>query len=369
MSADSLLRTPLYDRHVALGARMVPFSGWEMPLQYSGTLAEHRAVRSQVGVFDISHMGKFLLRGAQVRSQLERLVPSSLADLEKGQGRYTVLLNERGGIVDDLIFYCGGGDPERAGWEVWAVIVNAATTQKDKDWLLQHLEEVELRDRSAEQSLLAIQGPEAEAAFQPLVRDDLGAIARFGHATVALKNSEDFAFVARTGYTGEDGFEVMLPIAAGVQLWDRLLDAGVTPCGLGSRDTLRLEASLHLYGQDMDDDTTPLEASLGWLVHWKRKGEFIGRSVLERQKAEGLPRKLAWVTMDGREIARPGYDVMVDGSTVGTVVSGTKSPMLGKGIAIAYLPPALAKSGTKIEIAIRGKHCPATVVKRPFYPQ
>ena len=367
MSSESLLRTPLYDRHVALGARMVPFSGWEMPLQYSGTLAEHRAVRSQAGVFDISHMGKFVLRGANVRSQLETLVPSSLADLEAGQGRYTVLLNDNGGIVDDLILYCAGADAERSDWESWPTIVNAATTEKDSAWLQQHLDDVELVDLSGDRILLAVQGPEAETVLQTLVDTELGAIAKFCHATVPLKEGQGEAFVARTGYTGEDGFEVMLPIPAGTWMWEQLLAAGVTPCGLGCRDTLRLESSLHLYGQDMDDETSPLEASLGWLVHLDRKGEFIGRSVLERQKVDGLSRKLAWVVMDGREIARPGYDVVVDGETVGTVVSGTKSPMLGKGVAIAYVPPHVAKSGSQVGIDVRGKICPAMTVKRPFY--
>ena len=369
MASDPLRRTPLYDRHVALGARMVPFGGWEMPLQYSGTLAEHRAVRTKSGVFDISHMGKFLLRGPNLRSQLEKLVPSCLADMEAGQGRYTVLLNENGGIVDDLILYSAGTDAENSDWEAWPTIVNAATTEKDRNWLIEHLDGIELVDLSSDRILLAVQGPQAEAALQAFVEDDLGTISKFCHATVTCKGGKGKAFVARTGYTGEDGFEIMLPIPAGDWLWEQLLETGVTPCGLGCRDTLRLEASLHLYGQDMDDDTTPLEASLGWLVHWSRKQDFIGRNVLERQKAEGLNRKLAWVMMTSREIPRPGYEVVVDGELVGTVVSGTKSPMLGKGIAIAYVPPRLAKSGTSIGINVRGKICPAITVKRPFYPQ
>ena len=369
MVSHPLFRTPLYDRHVALGARMVPFSGWEMPLQYSGTLAEHRAVRTQSGVFDISHMGKFVLRGPNLRSQLERLVPSCLADMEVGQGRYTVLLNENGGIVDDLILYCAGTDVECSDWEAWPTIVNAATTAKDRKWLMDRLEGIELVDLSSDRILLAVQGPQAETTLQPLIEENLGVITKFSHATVTCKEGQGEVFIARTGYTGEDGFEIMLPIPTGDWLWQKLIEAGVTPCGLGCRDTLRLEASLHLYGQDMDDDTTPLEASLGWLVHWSRKQDFIGRDMLERQKAKGMNRKLAWVMMAGREIPRPGYEVVVDGEAVGTVVSGTKSPMLGKGIAIAYVPPQLAKSGTSIGINVRGKVCPAITVKRPFYPQ
>ena len=366
MSAEPLLRTPLYDRHCALGAKMTPFSGWDMPLKYSGTLAEHRAVRTGAGVFDISHMGKFILRGANLRSQLEALVPSSLADLTPGQGRYTVLLNNNGGIVDDLIVYYSGPDTTTPDLECWPIIVNAATSAKDKQWLLDHLETVDLEDLSNDRILLAIQGPQALANFQPFVHDDLTAIPRFSHATIQLQSGESI-FAARTGYTGEDGFEVMLPIPAGLQLWDDLLNAGVTPCGLGSRDTLRLESSLHLYGQDMDDDTTPLEASLGWLVHWDRKGDFIGKGTLDQQRQAGLTRKLAWVVMDGREIPRPGYSIMSEGQPVGTVVSGTKAPMLGKGVAIAYVLPHLAKSGTDLIVDIRGKQCSAKTVKRPFY--
>jgi aminomethyltransferase len=231
----------------------------------------------------------------------------------------------------------------------------------------QHCQNVEFSDLSRDRVLLALQGPTAEKQFQAFVRADLGAISRFGHATVPLEREGESAFVARTGYTGEDGFEVMLSIPAGIWLWQQLLAAGVQPCGLGARDTLRLEAALHLYGQDMTEDTTPLEASLGWLVHWPQKGDFIGRAVLERQKQEGLSRKLAFLAMESREIARPGYAVLQDGETVGTVTSGTKSPLLGKGIAIAYLPPALAKVGTAITVDVRGKSCLATVVKRPFY--
>ena len=190
--------------------------------------------------------------------------------------------------------------------------MNAATTEKDRNWLLQHLDGIELEDLSGDRILLAVQGPQAEAALQPLVEEDLGTISKFCHATATCKDGHGEAFVARTGYTGEDGFEIMLPISAGDWLWQQLLAAGVTPCGLGCRDTLRLESSLHLYGQDMDGDTTPLEASLGWLVHLDRKSDFIGREVLERQKVEGLNRKLAWVVMAGREIARPGYDVVVE---------------------------------------------------------
>ncbi|MEO0854046.1 MAG: glycine cleavage system aminomethyltransferase GcvT [Cyanobacteria bacterium J06648_11] len=368
MSEVALNRTPFYDRHLALGAKMVPFSGWEMPVRYQSTIAEHRAVRSRVGVFDISHMGKFVLRGARVRAQLERIVPSSLANTEPGQSRYTVLLNERGGIVDDLILYNQGRDRENPDWECWTTIVNAATTVKDWNWMQQHLQEVTFEDLSGDRVLLAIQGSQAIEVLQPCVRESLREMPRFGHATgTSSDRPQDSVFVARTGYTGEDGFEVMLSPEAGLALWDRLLEAEVVPIGLGARDTLRLEAALHLYGQDMDDDTTPLEAGLSWLVDWSEARDYIGRSALVAQKQQGVTRRLVGLVLDGREIARPGYAVASREDVIGHVVSGTKSPTLGKAIALAYVPPTLAKVGTEVRVKVRDRFCPATVVKRPFY--
>ncbi|MEO1132220.1 MAG: glycine cleavage system aminomethyltransferase GcvT [Cyanobacteria bacterium J06639_1] len=368
MSEAALRRTPLYDRHLALGAKMVPFSGWEMPVRYQSVMAEHRAVRSRVGAFDISHMGKFVLRGANVREQLERIVPSSLAQTEPGHSRYTVLLNDRGGIVDDLILYNQGQDSQNPDWERWMTIVNAATTAKDWSWMQQHLPDVTLEDLSGDRVLLAIQGPQAVEALQSFVRESLREMPRFGHATVTLSDRpQDPVFAARTGYTGEDGFEVMLPPKAGLNLWDRLLEAEVIPIGLGARDTLRLEAALHLYGQDMDDDTTPLEAGLSWLVDWSEERDYIGKSALVAQKQAGVQRRLVGLVMNGREIARPGYEVVSDGTATGQVVSGTQAPTLGKAIALAYVPPNLAKVGTDLSVKVRDRLCPATVVKRPFY--
>ncbi|MEO0801231.1 MAG: glycine cleavage system aminomethyltransferase GcvT [Cyanobacteria bacterium J06642_2] len=368
MSHESLQRTPLFERHLALKAKMVPFSGWEMPVRYQGVMAEHRAVRSRAGVFDISHMGKFVLRGPHVRAQLERIVPSSLAAIQPGQSRYTVMLNERGGIVDDLILYDRGRDRQNPDWECWTTIVNAATTVKDWNWMQQHLSDVTFEDLSGDRVLLAVQGPEAAEILQTLVREPLHEIPRFGHGPVMLSDrSDDVGFIARTGYTGEDGFEVMLPPAAGLELWDRLLAAEVVPCGLGARDTLRLEAALHLYGQDMDDDTTPLEAGLSWLVDWSEERDYIGKSALLEQKQAGVRRRLVGLIMSGREIARSGYEVAHGDAPVGTIVSGTQAPTLGKAIALAYVSPTLAKVGTELNVKIRDRFCPATVVKRPFY--
>ncbi len=361
-----LSRTPLYDLVLELNPRMVPFSGWEMAVQYSGINKEHEAIRSSVGMFDISHMGKFSLSGSQLIEVLQPLVPSDLSRLQPGQAQYTVLLNAEAGILDDIIFYYQGIDP-KTGKQQGVMIVNAATKSRDKAWIMAHLEgtETDLIDHSESQILIAIQGPQAEAVLQQFVKEDLSTLPFFGHLNATILNQP--GFIARTGYTGEDGFEVMIAPELGKQLWQELLDVGVTPCGLGARDTLRLEAAMALYGQDINLTTTPLEAGLGWLVHLDRKNDFIGRSVLEQQKTQGVSRRLVGLEMQGRYIARHDYPVKVEGETVGIVTSGTLSPTLGKAIALAYLPTEFAKLGKAVDVEIRGKDYPATVVKRPFY--
>ncbi|MGI0484529.1 glycine cleavage system aminomethyltransferase GcvT [Pantanalinema rosaneae CENA516] len=360
-----LYRTPLYDLSLELNARMTEFSGWEMPVQFSGITREHQAVRTSAGMFDISHMGKFTLTGNKVLEQIQRLVPSDLSRLQPGQAQYTVLLNPQGGIIDDLIFYYQGLDS--VGQERWVVIVNAGTTQKDKTWLLEQLDltAIEFQDLSQDKALIAVQGPQAVAHLQEFVSEDLSGIKAFGHLEATVLGHP--GFLARTGYTGEDGFEVMVDPAVAVALWRSLLLAGVTPCGLGARDTLRLEAAMCLYGQDIDDTTTPLEAGLGWLVHLDSKGAFIGRSVLETQKQAGVQRRLVAIQMQGRNIARHGYSVLHEGSVVGEVTSGTQSPTLGYAIALAYVPTALSKPEQILDVEIRGKQYPAIVVKKPFY--
>ncbi|XDE62517.1 glycine cleavage system aminomethyltransferase GcvT [Arthrospira platensis BEA 1257B] len=362
----TLTRTPLYDLSVELKGRMVPFSGWEMAVQYSGITQEHQAVRSQVGLFDISHMGKFYLEGEQLINALEPLFPSSLSRLQPGQAQYTVLLNGSGGILDDVIFYYQGLDPA-TGNQRGMMIVNAATKSRDKAWVVAHLEGtgVALEDLSRSQVLIAVQGPQAEAVLGSLVEADLSAVANFGHIETTLFGKP--AFIARTGYTGEDGFEVMVNPDTGVNLFRELIEVGATPCGLGARDTLRLEAAMALYGQDIDTHSTPLEAGLGWLIHWDEKGDFIGRESLEAQKSGGLSRRLVGLEMQGRYIARHGYSVKVGGEVVGEITSGTMSPTLGKAIALAYVPVELAKIGSQVEVEIRNQIYPATVVKRPFY--
>jgi aminomethyltransferase len=360
-----LARTPLFNQEVGLNARMTEFSGWEMPVQYSGITREHQAVRTKAGMFDISHMGKFAFIGMNVLEQLQYLVPSDLSRLQPGQAQYTVLLNPQAGIIDDLIFYYQGQDAN--GQQRWMVIVNAATTQKDKTWMLEHLDasQVDLQDLSKDKVLIAVQGPDAAEILQALVQDDLSSVKAFGHLQSTVLGQP--GFLARTGYTGEDGFEVMVDPATGIALWQALVEAGVTPCGLGARDTLRLEAAMALYGQEIDDSTTPLEAGLGWLVHLDSKGDFIGRSVLEQQKQIGVQRRLVGLKMQERAIARHGYPVFHDGQPVGEVTSGTQSPTLGQAIALAYVPTALSKPGQLLEVQIRGKLYPTLVVKRPFY--
>lgn len=361
----SLKRTPLFPLAQQLKARFTGFGGWEMPVQFSGITKEHEAVRNSVGMFDISHMGKFTLQGKNLISQLQRLVPSDLSRLQPGQAQYSVLLNPQAGIIDDIIFYYQGQDS--SGVERGVIIVNAATTDKDKAWLLENLdiEEINFQDLSPDKVLIAIQGPKATSILQQFVSADLTPVKAFGHLEAEVLGKP--GFLARTGYTGEDGFEVMVDPDVGMELWQKLLDAGVTPCGLGARDTLRLEAAMALYGQDIDDNTTPLEAGLGWLVHLDTKGDFIGRSVLEQQKAKGVERKIVGLQMQGRNIARHDYPVLSTGETIGQVTSGTLSPTLGYPVALAYVNANLAKVGQNLEVKIRNKTYPAVVVKRPFY--
>jgi aminomethyltransferase len=357
---DSQKQTPLYDLHLDAKARMVEFGGWIMPVQYKGIMAEHHAVRSNVGMFDVSHMGKFIFKGKNALGSLQKLVPSNLARLKSGQAQYTVLLNPDGGIIDDVIFYCHG-DHE------WSMIVNASTTDKDRAWITEHLVDFdgEFSDRSSEQTLIAVQGKDAIRFLQGIVSEDLTQVKKFGHISTKVLSSP--SFVARTGYTGEDGFEIMTDIAIGQELWAKLIDEGVTPCGLGCRDTLRLEAGMHLYGQDLNDRISPLEADLGWIVHLKEKEDFIGRPALESQLQLGVSKQFVALEMQGKNIARHDYLILFEDEVVGIVTSGTLSPTLGKAIALGYIPSHLAAIGQIVQVQIRNQTYPAQVVKRPFY--
>ncbi|HEY9888409.1 MAG TPA: glycine cleavage system aminomethyltransferase GcvT [Candidatus Obscuribacterales bacterium] len=360
----TLLRTPLHALSADLNARFTEFAGWEMAVQYSGIKQEHQAVRTAAGMFDISHMGKFCLRGRGVLAVLQRLVPSDLSRLRAGSAQYTVLLNEAGGIIDDLIIYDQGTTAD--GSDRVTLIVNAATTAKDKAWLVAHLPpDIVCEDMSRDRVLIAVQGPGAIAHLQQVTSADLSQVGRFGHLESTVLGAD--AFFARTGYTGEDGFEVMVAPTTGQALWQTLLDQGVVPCGLGARDTLRLEAAMALYGQDITDATTPLEAGLQWLVHLDGAGDFIGRSRLEQQSLTGPDRRLVGLQLTGRNIARHDYPVLHEGQPVGVVTSGTLAPTLGYPVALAYVPTALAKIGQPLAVAIRGQSYPAQVVRRPFY--
>ncbi|GAB4287429.1 MAG: glycine cleavage system aminomethyltransferase GcvT [Oscillatoriaceae cyanobacterium] len=361
----TLLRTPLYELSAALNARMTPFSGWEMPVQYTGVVEEHTKVRTAAGMFDISHMGKFAVQGENLLEAFQYLVPSDLTTLQPGEAKYTVLLNPSGGIIDDIIFYYQGRSD--TGVQRGMTIVNAATCSKDWEWLQTHLAGtgVQLQDLSRQKVLIAVQGPQAEEKLQQFVATNLSELRPFGHVeTLVLAEP---AFMARTGYTGEDGFEVMLDPEVGATLWRELLAVGVTPCGLGARDTLRLEAAMALYGQDIDDNTTPLEAGLGFCVQLEAKGDFIGREVLAAQKQNGVERRLVGLEMPGRGIPRHGYPVLFEGQRVGEITSGSWSPTLSRAIGLAYVPTHLAKIGQELEVEIRGKLYPVVVVKKPFY--
>jgi aminomethyltransferase len=363
-----LQRTPLFDAAKAAGGRMVPFAGWEMAVQFAGLVAEHNAVRQGCGLFDISHMGVLTLRGAGAKDALQGLVPTDLFRIGPGEACYTVLLNDAGGIRDDVIVYdrgqvasCDGSTHELL------LVINAACAEADTAWIGSQLEPqgITVANRKGDGVLLALQGPDAQARLEALSGANLAGLPRFGHRELDLAGAT--AFVGRTGYTGEDGFELLLPRDTGLAVWTQLLAEGVVPCGLGARDTLRLEAAMHLYGADMDAATTPLEAGLGWLVHLEMPKPFIGRAVLERQTAEGVQRRLVGLRLQGRAIARHGYPVLQNGERVGEITSGTWSPTLGQAIALAYVPVEAAQLGTELAVEIRGKAEPAEVVKRPFY--
>jgi aminomethyltransferase len=357
VTSETLQQSPLRDAHLRAGARMVPFAGWNMPVQYTGITQEHLAVRSGCGIFDISHMGEFIVSGPNAGAWLNRQLTNNTAKLAPGQGQYSLLLNENGGVIDDLIVY-------RLAEESWFLVVNASMIAEDRAWLSSRLEEgVTLRDESAAFAGMAIQGPNAVAVFTALTGAELPP--RNGIAEFTAPHGP--IIVCRTGYTGEDGFELFCPAADAVAWWDRALAAGAVPCGLGARDTLRLEMGYPLNGNDLSPARTPLEAGLGFFVDME-KGDFTGRAVLAAQKAAGIPAKLVALRMaDGAPPPRAHYSVFHEGQPVGELASGGVSPSLHAGIGMAYLPAALAAIGTRLEIDIRGKRWPAEVVKKPFY--
>ncbi len=349
---QTLLRTPLYDRHVALGARLVPFAGWEMPVQYEGVIPEHLAVRNDCGVFDVSHMGELEVEGPRAREYLQRLLSNDLDRIEPGKAQYTLLTNGEGGIVDDLITY------ERAP-DRFLLIVNAANRESDLVWLRDHeLDGAELRDVSDAYALLAVQGPRS------LERLGLPAAPAFTFADGEIDGVE--CVVNRTGYTGELGVELLVPAESAGELWDRVLARGAVPCGLGARDTLRLEVCYPLHGNDIGPDTDAISAGLGWVCALDK--DFIGVAALRAVKEEGPTRRLAAFVMEERAIPREGMAILDGrGEPVGAVTSGSHSPMLERGIGMGYVPTALAEPGTELTIDVRGRRRRGRLVKKPIY--
>jgi aminomethyltransferase len=368
MTADdaagtSLKRTPLYEQHCQLGARMVEFGGWEMPVQYSGILDEHRAVRTRAGLFDVGHMGEFDVWGKEALAFLQHLVPNDVSRLAVNQALYTQLCRPDGGVIDDLLIYC-------LGKADYMLVVNAGNIEKDFAWIQEQGQgfEVNLSDMSDSTSLLALQGPAALEILQPLTQVDLSSVAYY-HVAPGRVNQLT-CLISRTGYTGEDGFELYCSVDHVASLWTSLLatgkEYGILPAGLGARDTLRLEAAYCLYEHELTEQTNPLEAGLSWTIKLA-KGDFVGHEALARIKAEGLKRKLVGVEMIERGVCRGGYAIYNEEQQIGALTSGAPSPTLNKNIGMGYVEVAHAVPGKTVQIDIRGRRTAARIVALPFY--
>ena len=365
MSSDNLKKTPLNAAHRELGGKMVDFGGWDMPVQYpAGVIEEHMATRTRAGLFDVSHMGEIWVEGEDAISFINRLTTNDVTKLVDGQAHYSALTNEKGGVVDDLLVY-------RFGQDKLLLVVNAGTTDKDWDWITSHKQDtdrVTLRNASPEYCQIAVQGPEAVDILKKLTDTDLDAIKYYHFTTGKVDGVE--SIISRTGYTGEDGFEIYADAKFAEQLWNKLLEVGkpvgILPCGLAARNTLRLESAMSLYGHELSDDITPLEANLGWITKLQ-KGDFIGDDALKQKKESGLTRRIVGFEMTQPGIARDGYDVYIDDKRVGYVTSGSPAPFLKKNIGLAFLPVEFANDGQEIKIDVRGKHLSAKVVPTPFY--
>ncbi|WP_298903415.1 glycine cleavage system aminomethyltransferase GcvT [uncultured Psychroserpens sp.] len=351
--------TALTATHEALGAKMVPFAGYNMPVQYDGVNVEHEAVRTGVGVFDVSHMGEFLIEGPHALDLIQKVCSNDASKLTIGKAQYSCLPNDDGGIVDDLIVY-------RVKDETYLLVVNASNIEKDWNWISSKNDiGAEMRDLSESYSLLAIQGPKAVEAMQSLSSHDLSEI-KFYNFVVGDFAGIEHVIISATGYTGSGGFEIYCKNDEVKQIWDKVVDAGAKPIGLAARDTLRLEMGYCLYGNDIDDTTSPIEAGLGWITKFSK--DFTNSEALEDEKRRGPERKLVAFELDDRGIPRQGYDIVdSSGKTIGNVTSGTMSPSLGKGIGLGYVPIIFSKVDSKINIQIRKNAVPATVVKLPFY--
>jgi aminomethyltransferase len=372
-----LKRTPLFTAHQKLGGKLVEFGGWEMPVQYTSITDEHLAVRKAAGIFDISHMGEVTVSGSGAAEFLNSVLTNDIRKLAPGEGQYTLMCNERGGVIDDLYAY-------RLSGEVFFLVINASRIEPDVAWLqaqaahFPRRNELRLTDASHNYAAVAVQGPRVREFIETCIPGDSSSAMRVGRVTELKKNQiagfhfeQGGVLVSRTGYTGEDGFEIVGSDEAIRHVWDALLTAGhafgIKPCGLGARDTLRTEVCYPLYGHELDEQTTPIEAGLGFFVALD-KGEFNGRSVLAEQKNNGTKKKLVAFKMTGKSAPpRPHYPIWVNGANAGVVTSGTQSPALNLGIGLGYVPTEFAKSGAKIEIEIRGKRFAAVVVPKPVY--
>jgi aminomethyltransferase len=358
MAAEALRRTPLYEEHKALGARLVDFAGWEMPVQYSGIKAEHEAVRNQAGLFDVSHMGEVIFKGPHAEVAVQRLVTRDVSRLSVGQAGYAAVCYESGGTVDDVLVYKTPDD--------FLIVVNASNREKDVAHFQQNTGDldVEVVDESDDWALLALQGPRAVELLQLFTETDLSSIKYYRYEVGEVEGA--YALISRTGYTGEDGFELFVRPDDAPRVWRRLVEAGAVPAGLGARDTLRLEAGMCLYGNELDAETTPLEAGIGFAVHLDKEQEFVGQEALRREKEEGLRKKLVGFKVEGRGIARHDYPVVVEGETVGHVTSGTMSPTLNEAVGLALVAPDVED---EFEVAIRSRTVAAHTVPLPFYKQ
>jgi len=358
-------KTALYDKHLNLGAKMVSFAGYDMPVSYTGIIEEHQTVREQVGIFDVSHMGEFILKGEGALDLIQRVTSNDASKLEKGDAQYSCLPNGAGGIVDDLLVY-------KLGEEEYMLVVNASNMQKDWEWIMSHnTAKVEMKDISEGTSLMAVQGPKTVEALQALTEVDLGAMKYYTFVRGTFAGIDNI-IISATGYTGSGGFEIYVANENAAEIWEAIMsagvEAGIKPIGLGARDTLRLEMGYCLYGNDINDTTSSLEAGLGWITKLKKETDFVDKQFLIDQKAAGISRRLVGFEVSGKRPPRHGYPIVdADGTEIGVVTSGTKGPSVNISIGMGYVAKGHTKKGSPIFIDVRGKKIEATVVGLPFY--
>ena len=364
-----LLKSPLYSKYIQSNAKLVNFAGWEMPISFSGLINEHESVRTSAGFFDISHMGVISIKGINPKEYIQKFFPTNLYSFSEGQGLYTLMLNEKGGIIDDLIIYDLGqkkGDIS----EIY-LIVNASRYQVDFSWIKSKLntKEISISNAKKDKALIALQGKNSFQLFEEWIQSSILHIPYFGCEYKIFQHisNKEKIFFSKTGYTGEDGLEILLNSKAAINLWDFLVSKNIKPCGLGARDTLRLEAGMHLYGQDLDEETTPYEAGLGWLVHLENNHDFFGRDILEEQSRLGIQKKLVGLSIEGKAIGRKGCEIFKGEENIGIITSGSWSPTKQKAIAFAYINSSHAYLNNEVEILIRGKKFKGYITKRAFY--